>query len=199
VSHRISHRFALSVIVLGLAVGACAGSSSGTPPAASTAAITLAPSQSSTVAATPAATVPQLASPTTTAASPSCPTGAVVGAALGISLPAPVGVVPGGGTQFPAGATAVVCDYHGSAFNVIIERITNLDPTFITKFTSQFPVPAKSVAGVGDQAFSFSVALGGGKDNEGVVATKGSTLVDVTATATPASLTQVEALVTQLL
>ena len=40
---------------------------------------------------------------------------------------------------------------------------------------------------------------GGGKFNEGVVATKGKTLVAITATATPASLAQVEALVSQLL
>jgi hypothetical protein len=55
-----------------------------------------------------------------------------------------------------------------------------------------------SVSGVGDQARSFSQSLGGGKDNEGVVATKGSSLVDITATATPASLAQIEALVNLL-
>ena len=57
----------------------------------------------------------------------------------------------------------------------------------------------KSVSGVGDQATSFFQSLGGGKDNEGVVATKGSTLVSIGATATPASLSQVEALVNSLL
>jgi hypothetical protein len=48
------------------------------------------------------------------------------------------------------------------------------------------------------QARSFAVSLGGGKDNEGVVATKESTLVDIVATATPASLSQLESLVSQL-
>jgi hypothetical protein len=201
VSHSIPRRFAPILVVLGVALGACGGSGSATPLSAptTTPASTVGTTPPPPPVPTPAATVAQLSSPTTTAASPSCPTGAVVGAALGISLPAPVGVVPGGGTQFPAGATAVVCDYHGSAFNVIIELIANVDPTFITKFSAKFPVPATSVSGVGDQAFSFSVTLGGGKDNEGVVATKGSTLVDVTATATPASLTQIEALVDQIL
>lgn len=83
--------------------------------------------------------------------------------------------------------------------NVIIELIRNISPSYIAKFSTKFPVTFTSVSGVGDQARSFSVSLGGGKDNEGVVATKGSTLVDIVATATPASLSQLESLVGQLL
>jgi len=56
-----------------------------------------------------------------------------------------------------------------------------------------------SVSGLGDQADAFSQSLGAGNDNEGVVAAKGSTIIDVVATATPASLDQVEALVSSLL
>jgi len=82
---------------------------------------------------------------------------------------------------------------------VIIEILKNIVPSDISKFSSKFPVAYKSVSGVGDQARSFFQPLGGGKDNEGVVATKGSTLVAIDATATPASLAQVEALVSQLL
>ena len=104
-----------------------------------------------------------------------------------------------GATTLPAGATAEVCEYHASTYNVIIERLTNISPSFITQFSSKFPVAFTTVAGVGDQARSFSVALGGGKDNEGVVATKGTTLVAIVATATPATLAQIEALVDQLL
>lgn len=63
----------------------------------------------------------------------------------------------------------------------------------------KFSVAYKSVSGVGDQARSFSQPLNAGKDNEGVVATKGSNLVDITATGTSASLSQIEALVSQLL
>ena len=51
---------------------------------------------------------------------------------------------------------------------------------------------------MGEQARSFVQQLGAGKDNEGLVATKGMTLVDLVATATPATLAQVEALVNQL-
>jgi len=116
-----------------------------------------------------------------------------------MSVSSPTAVQPGGGTLFPAGAKAVVCDYRGPSSNVIIELITNIAPSYISQFSDHFPVPYKSVSGVGDQARSFSAPLGGGKDNEGVVATRGSTLVAITATATPATLTQVEGLVSQLL
>ena len=95
--------------------------------------------------------------------------------------------------------TGEVCEYHESTYNVIIERLTGISPSFITQFSSKFPVAFMTVAGVGDQARAFSAPLGGGKDNEGVVATKGTTLVDITATATPATLAQIEALVNQLL
>jgi hypothetical protein len=117
---------------------------------------------------------------------------------LGITVSNPTSAAGGGGTQLPAGATGVACEYAGAALNVIIELITNINPTYIDQFSSKFPVTYTSVSGVGDQARSFSQSLGGGKDNEGVVATKGSSLVDITATATPASLAQIEALVNLL-
>ena len=109
------------------------------------------------------------------------------------------GVAGGGGTQLPAGAKGLACEYSGAGLNVIIEVISNIDTSSITLFSGKFPVAYVSVSGVGDQARSFSQPLNGGKDNEGVVATKGSTLVSITATATPASLAQIEALVSQLL
>jgi hypothetical protein len=83
--------------------------------------------------------------------------------------------------------------------NVIIEVLRNISPSDISLFSKNYPVAYKSVSGVGDQARSFSVSIGGGRDNEGVVATKGSTLVAIVATATPASLAQIEGLVNQLL
>jgi hypothetical protein len=93
----------------------------------------------------------------------------------------------------------VVCNYHASTYNVIIEILGNVDPSYIAKFSSQFPTAFNSVSGVGDAARTFYVTLGGGKDNEGVVATKGRTLVAIVATATPATLAQIEALVSELL
>ena len=82
---------------------------------------------------------------------------------------------------------------------MIIELISNIPPSSITNFTKSFPVPPKAVSGVGDQAQSFSQTLGPGRVNEGVVATKGTMLVSIGATYTPATLAQVEALVNSLL
>jgi hypothetical protein len=153
----------------------------------------------STIAGATSATTAPLSSQAATAAAESCPTAAKVGTALGISLPKPTVVPGGGGTPLPAGATGVACEYAGTTLNVLIELITNISPSYIDQFSSNFPVPYTSVSGVGDQARSFYQTLGGGKDNEGVVATKGSNLVSIVATATPASLAQLEALVNQLL
>ena len=150
--------------------------------------------------ATPTAAAPTsaVATPTASAASAVCPTGATVGSALGTTLPNATGV-GGGGGQLPAGVAGVVCNYHTASENVIIEVLLNINPSIISNFTKNFPGGVKSVSGLGDQATSFYVTLGAGKDNEGVVATKGSTLVSIGATATPASLSQIEALVNSLL
>jgi hypothetical protein len=171
----------LAALVVTVILAACGGSSSGSP--------------SPSAPATPVA----LATPKTTAAPASCPTAARVGSALGITLPKPVGVPATGSTSLPAGATGIVCEYHAATYNVIIVRLTNISPSDIAQFSAKFPSTVITVSGVGDQAFAFSAPLGGGKDNEGVVATKGTTLVAITATDTPASLAQIEALVSQLL
>jgi len=175
---------AVSALVLGGTVAAC-GSSSGGP--------------TSTLAGATSVTTAPPSSRAATAGAELCPTAAKVGTALGISLPKPTVVAGGGGTPLPAGATGVACEYAGKSYNVLIELITDIDPSLIAQFSNRFPVPYTSVSGVGDQARSFSQSLGGGKDNEGVVATKGTTLVSIVATATPASLAQVEALIDQLL
>ncbi|MGA7910278.1 MAG: hypothetical protein WB682_03000 [Candidatus Dormiibacterota bacterium] len=181
---RTSSWIALAALFFIATVAACGGSASGSP---------------SPSASIPSVTPVALASPKTTPAPASCPTAARVGSALGITLPKPVGVPVTGATTLPAGVTAVVCDYHAATYNVIIERLTNISPSYITQFSTNFPVPFTTVSGVGDQARAFSAPIGGGKDNEGVVATKGTTLVAIIATATPASLAQLEALVNQLL
>lgn len=190
-------RFALTMLAVGAAVWACGSSSASptsptsptTPPSIPTVGVKSAP--------TPTPGTPD--GVTTTVAPVGCPTAATINAALGTSLPAPIGIASGGGMKLPAGATGMACEYHGATSNVIIELISNTDPSSISLFSSQYPVPFKNVPGVGDQARSFSQPLGGGKDNEGVVATKGTTLVAISATGTPASLAQVEALVSQLL
>lgn len=187
----IVRRVALGLTAIGLIVAACGGTTGGTPPAATVPAATIAPATTPTTA--------PVASVTVTSTTPGCPTGATVGTALGISLPAPVSVKGGGGEKLPAGATGISCEYHAASYNVILEILTGVPPSFISNYSNKFPVKYTSVSGVGDQARFFLQALNGGRDNEAVVATKGTNLVDVTATATPASLTQVEALVSQLL
>ncbi len=147
--------------------------------------------------AAPTATV---ALPSPTAASAACPSASTVSSALGTpGLPDAVGIAPPGASSLPAGATGIVCDYHGSSDNVIVEVLTNINPSYISQFTAHFVGTVATVSGLGDQATSFYQSLGGGKDNEGVVATKGQTLVSVGATSTPATLSQVESLVSSLL
>jgi len=182
---------------------ACTGSSSPTPSAASVASGAPTSSAAPTVASaivTAAASAPALPSPlSATAAAPSCPTAATVDAALGVTLPEPIGIAGGGSTTLPAGATAVACEYHGATYNVIIELLSNVPASYLSNFTAKFPVPGTSVSGLGDQALAFSQPLSGGLDNEGVVASKGSTIVEITATDTPATLSQIEAFISTLL
>jgi hypothetical protein len=205
-SHNGSRLQVATALVFALTAVAACGSSAASAPAATgtapggaptvAAATGTAPGGAPTVAA---ATGAPKATVGLTAAGAECPTAATVNTALGTSLPNPNKVTGGGSTSLPAGASAIACDYAGKAMNVIIELISNTPPSTIDAFSSKFPVAYKSVSGVGDQARSFSQTLGGGRDNEGVVATNGNHLVSITATATPASLAQVETLVGQLL
>lgn len=174
------HRLVTAFVVAGVFLAAACGGSGG----------------SATASSTPSSSAVALISPT--AASKTCPTAAKVDAALGVTLPKPTGVAGGSG-GLPAGATGVTCEYHATAYNVLIELISNFDPSMITLYSNRFPVAFTNVAGVGDQARAFKQSLNGGKVNEGVVATKGRNLVLIIATATPATLAQVESLVNQLL
>ncbi|MGH7687020.1 MAG: hypothetical protein ACREN2_09415 [Candidatus Dormibacteria bacterium] len=124
-----------------------------------------------------------------------------MGAALGgLTLPSPVAASGGGTATLPPGAAEITCNYHAATYNVLVQILTDVDPsTTMAMFTARFPAAAQTVTGVGDQARSFVVPLDAGRDNEAVVATKGRTLVAVTATSTPATLAQVGALVNQLL
>jgi hypothetical protein len=75
----------------------------------------------------------------------------------------------------------------------------NVSASDISQFSQHFPVAFTPVSGVGDQARSFFQSLGAGKNNEGLVAAKGSTVVAIVATYTPATLSQLESLVNSLL
>ena len=166
-------------------LAACGGSS--TNPTAST---------SSSAAATPTAAAP---TPTASTAAATCPSGATVGSALGITLPNATNVVGANTATLPAGATGIMCDYKGASDNVLITALQNIPASDISKFSAKFPVTFKPVLGVGDEARSFFQSLGAGRNNEGVVAAKGTTVVAIVATYTPATLSQLEALVNSLL
>ncbi len=199
-------RKGLLAIMVSASVGvtACSGTTSSTtaPPATA--------GPGSTTTSGPTATAPGSPAPAATPApgastsaggvtGAKCPTAAAVGAGLGVTVSAPVQIRGKASVPLPAGATGLACDYRGSSLNVLVEIVSGIDPSHIADWSAKFPVPYKSASGVGDQARTFLQALNGGKDNEGVVATKGTTLVDIVATATPATLSQVEALAASLL
>jgi hypothetical protein len=197
-SRSVSHLLAATGLAFTLAAVAACGSSTASATSATGTTPGGAPT-SVTATGAPGATRAPVASIGLTPAGSECPTAAKVNTALGTSLSSPNKVTGGGSTTLPAGASAISCDYTGPAMNVLITLITNFPAASIDLFSSKFPVTYTTVSGVGDQARSFSQSLGAGRTNESVVATKGTSLVDITATATPASLAQVEALVGQLL
>jgi hypothetical protein len=180
-----NHRLFLLALPFAATLAACGGSST-----------TPTPSTSSSAAATPT-----VAAPTATASTVAahCPSGSTVGSALGITLPDATNVVGGNTASLPPGATGIVCDYKGASNNVLITALVNIPASYISSFSQHFPVAFKPVSGVGDQARSFFEPLAGGKNNEGVVAAKGTTVIAIIATYTPATLSQLEALVNSLL
>ncbi len=183
---------AIAMLVAAVTISACGGPSASPPtgshsPSATAAAITPSP----TAIATPV--------PTASPAVPGCPGAAVVGDTLGTHVDEPTTVANSLGKSLPSGAKAVACKYAGNGETVLIELFSNIASSNISLFSNKFPVKYTSVKGVGDQARAYSKSLGGGKQNIQVVATKGKNLVSITALATLASLSQIEALVTQLL
>jgi len=94
-----------------------------------------------------------------------------------------------------------VCEYDAAAAgqNVIVEVIQGIPQSYISAYSSKFPANFVPVSGVGDIARSFHVSIGNGKNNEGLVAAQGTTIVAVVATGTPATLSQIEAFVSSLL
>lgn len=168
-------------------------------PLAVAAALAACGSSSPTTSSSTAATPTPVPAPTAAPATAQCPSGSAVGSALGTTLPDAV-VIPNTGTsQLPSGATGISCNYHAATYNVIITVLQNVSASDISQFSQHFPVAFKAVSGVGDVARSFFQSLGAGRNNEGLVAAKGSTVVAVVATYTPATLSQLEALVNSLL
>jgi hypothetical protein len=190
----------LTAVALMTALAACGGVTTGalsSPADSSSAAVA---SDTSTGATAAPAAAGASATP---AVHPSdCPTSQDVGAALGMTLPSPTRV--SGGNSLPPGATGVVCNYLTPSFDVLVEVFAGVSPSYVTQGEQAVQKRSPSVkftplSGVGDQAVSYSYRLSGGADAEGILATKGSSFVGVFATRTPASLSQIQALVNHLL
>ena len=182
---RGSRSFAFVVLLAAVFVAGCGSATSSSSSVAPTATVSPAATSSS---GTPAST---------SGGAVTCPSGPQISSALGLLLPNATQITSGT-VQLPAGATAIACDYHASTANVLIEVLTNVNPALISQFSAKFPAAYSSVSGVGDQARSFVVPLGTG-NNEGIVASKGSTMVSIVATRTPASITQLGSLASAIL
>ena len=190
-----SPRLPAAVVVIAVILGACGASTS---PLASTAASP----GSSGGTASPAASTGAIPTVLATTASLACPAAPIVDAALGVTVAPPVNVTGGSpSATFPPGALVIVCEYVGvgEGQNVVIGLLDNMPASTIDTYSNRFPVPFSAVPGLGDDARAWRQTLSSGVTNEGVVAVSGSNLVNITATGTPATLAQVEALVRSLL
>jgi len=140
---------------------------------------------------TPAASTPT----PSTAAALSCPSASTAGAALGLTLPAP--------TSTALGLSGVECNYLSGASDVLIILVNDVPAAYLSTAEASFAATQSSVnftpvSGIGDEAYSYSYALGA-TTAEGILAVKGTSFVGLYCTATTATMAQVQALVRQLL
>ena len=187
-------RVALTIPILSLlALAGCSSSPSSAPATSTTKATTATPASTGSSGGG-SSTKTTIAAGSTGTVSEACPTAAVVSAALGSTYPAP---------QSSSGGGLVSCNYNdpNTSANLVLgfSKATGItDAALKTTAQSQASaqnVTASPVAGLGDAAYLFS--LHDASTNASGVATTvllvrvGSTLIDITAEATPA---EVEAL-----
>jgi len=183
---------AAAASLLSLAVAACGSTAGGSAPATS------APAQTATPTAAVTTATPTPASGT---AALSCPTAAEVGAALGLTVPAP--------TTIGTSASGVSCNYLSTSAPVLdveISIVHEIPTTYISTAEASMQASAATVgfaftpvSGVGDEAYSYSYSLSPSGTALGILAVKGTTFVGIACTRTTATLTQVEAYANQLL
>jgi hypothetical protein len=168
-----------------LVVAACGGTSSGTSPATGTAGT-----------ATPVASAPASSSAAGTATL-SCPSAATAGAALGLTLPTP--------TTSSSTADSMECNYLSGTSDVLILEVKGIATSYISSAEASMAASMSSlninfvpVSGVGDQAYSYSYAIGT-STAEGIMAAKGTTYVGIACTMTTTTLPKIEAYANQLL
>jgi hypothetical protein len=191
---RLSAIPVLAISLTGLALVACGGSS--TPPVSSgpaTSAPTSAPTTAPTATAGPV--------------SVTCPTAAVLNAALGLTVGAPKQTPTTGN---PSGDSGVSCEYMSADFRSVVILVLGTGPVREDFFTpteaGERAAAAKqgvtysvtAVSGVGDKADYVTFSRGGSPTEDGLLAESSNSGIIITVV--PAvSESQLEAFISQLL
>ncbi len=174
-------------LLCSVAVAACGSATSSSSSSSGAAGTATVSAPASTATATPA-------SGTSTV---SCPSASAVGAALGITVPAP--------TVYGASAAGVSCNYLSGSADVILSIVHGIPTGYLAEAEATMQASSASLglgftplSGVGDQAYTYSYTLST-ETALGIMAVKGTTYVGIACTGTTTSLSKVEAYASQLL
>ena len=188
------------ILIVAGAVAGCGGSSSPASTAPGSSSET--PAAAVTPTPTPAPTPTPTPAPAFSVAS--CPLSSSVSQVLGETVSTP-NTNTTSSLPLPSGASGIRCLYPGSvhvpvmitlAENVPAADFSAVQMVMAGADTGQTISQFTPVAGVGDQAVTYSLAS---ETATGVIAIKGTDVVDVTTLFVAVPLSQIESLVTQLL
>jgi len=140
------------------------------------------------------------ATPASGTSTASCPTASSVGAALGITVPAP--------TTYGTSAAGIACNYLSETppvLDVLVSIVHGIGTSYLTTAEASLQATAAStgfsftsVSGVGDEAYTYSYSITSGTAL-GIIAVKGTVFVGIACTGTTTTLAKVEAYANQLL
>ena len=174
-------------LLCSVAVAACGSATSSSSSSSGAAGTATVSAPASTATATPV-------SGTSTV---SCPSASAVGAALGITVPAP--------TVYGASAAGVSCNYLSGSADVILSIVHGIPTGYLAEAEATMQASSASLglgftplSGVGDQAYTYSYTLST-ETALGIMAVKGTTYVGIACTGTTTSLSKVETYASQLL
>ena len=178
-------------LLCSIAVAACGSATSGSSSSSSAAGTATSTAAVSTATATATSATTSL----------SCPTASEVGAALGITVPAP--------TTIGTSTAGVSCNYLSESapvLDVVVSIVHGIDTTYLTTAEASMQATAASAgfaftsaSGVGDKAYTYSYAPTASETALGIIAVKGTTFVGIACTGTTTTLSKVEAYASQLL
>ncbi len=175
-------------LLCSVAVAACGSATSSSSSSSGAAGTATVSAPASTATATPA-------SGTSTV---SCPSASAVGAALGITVPAP--------TVYGASAAGVSCNYLSGSADVILSIVHGIPTGYLAEAEATMQASSASLglgftplSGVGDQAYTYSYTVTASETALGIMAVKGTTYVGIACTGTTTSLSKVETYASQLL